>query len=156
MKTIREIAEEIGVTKQAIFYRINKPPLAQALQSLVSKENGTLMIPLDAEKLIKQAFSEPDTVETPTKSTKITELLCVTTDALVAQLAEKDRQIAELTSIIKEQSKLMKKLIKPKWRRGKKPAKQKKLHPKIEQYLNPNKNTCSLPEQLAPSQTPPN
>lgn len=56
MKTIQEIAEEIGVTRQAVYYRIKRPPLSNALKSLVSKENGILTVSFDGENLIKQAF----------------------------------------------------------------------------------------------------
>jgi predicted DNA-binding protein YlxM (UPF0122 family) len=58
MKTIKQIADELGVTKQAIFYRINKPPLSNTVKSLMSKFDGVLMVSLDGEKLIRQAFKE--------------------------------------------------------------------------------------------------
>ena len=67
MKTIREIAEEIGVTKQAIFYQMKKPPLSNTLRGLVSKENGLLTVSFDGEKLIKQAFSSDVPSKTPSK-----------------------------------------------------------------------------------------
>ncbi|MCL2378131.1 MAG: hypothetical protein FWC77_03290 [Defluviitaleaceae bacterium] len=129
MKTIREIAEEIGVTKQAVFYRISKPPLSLALQSLVTKENGILMIPFDAEILIKQAFNMPVIVKKPSKGSEKIAMLCNVTDGLLAQLRQKDRQIAELTTIIKT-------LSKAKFQKRKKPVKQKQTRPKIEKLLN--------------------
>jgi len=52
MKTIKQIANEVGVSKQAIFYRIRKEPLSNKLDGLISKENGVLMISLDGEKPI--------------------------------------------------------------------------------------------------------
>jgi len=58
VKTIKQIADEIGVSKQAVFYRMRKPPLSNALQSLTSKENGVLTVDFDGERLIKQAFEE--------------------------------------------------------------------------------------------------
>jgi len=58
MKTIKQIADEIGVSKQAVFYRIYKPPLSNALQSFISKIDGVLMVEFDGETLIKQAFSK--------------------------------------------------------------------------------------------------
>ena len=60
MKTIKQIADEIGVTKQAVFYRIKRPPLSNALQHLISKNEGVLMVDIYGEALIKQAFSESD------------------------------------------------------------------------------------------------
>jgi len=53
MKTIRELAEEIGVTKQAIFYHMNKPPLSNELQGLASKE--ARIVNNRAEKIAERA-----------------------------------------------------------------------------------------------------
>jgi len=58
VKTIKQIADEIGVSKQAIFYRMKRPPLSNTLRSLTTKLDGILMVSFDGEKLIKQAFSE--------------------------------------------------------------------------------------------------
>lgn len=66
-KTIKEISEEIGVSKQAIFKRIKKEPLSTSLQGLMSKVDGRLIVSVDGEKLIKSAFSSdfvPDEVST--------------------------------------------------------------------------------------------
>ena len=35
-KTVREIAEEIGVSKQAVFKKINRQPLSTKLEGLTS------------------------------------------------------------------------------------------------------------------------
>jgi len=67
MKTIRQIADEIGVSKQAIFYRIKKSPLSNTLQPFTSKLDGVLMVSFDGEVLIKQAFSRHDGVKEPSK-----------------------------------------------------------------------------------------
>ena len=56
IKTIREIAEEIGVSKQAVFKKINRQPLSTELMGLTSTFGGRLMVSVDGEKLIKQAF----------------------------------------------------------------------------------------------------
>ena len=56
IKTIREIAEEIGVSKQAVFKKINRQPLSTELMGLTSTVDGRLMVSVDGEKLIKQAF----------------------------------------------------------------------------------------------------
>lgn len=64
-KTIREIAAEIGVSKQAIFKRIKKEPLSTSLRGLMSTVDGRLVVSVDGEKLIKSAFlpDEPSTVD---------------------------------------------------------------------------------------------
>lgn len=59
-KTIKEIAEEIGVSKQAVFKKIKREPLSTSLQGLTTTVDGRLMVEVDGEKLIKQAFFEID------------------------------------------------------------------------------------------------
>ena len=44
IKTIREIADEIGVSKQAVFKKINRPPLSTELTGLTSTVDGRLMV----------------------------------------------------------------------------------------------------------------
>lgn len=56
IKTIREIADEIGVSKQAVFKKINRQPLSTELMGLTATVDGRLMVSVDGEKLIKQAF----------------------------------------------------------------------------------------------------
>jgi len=99
MKTIKQIATEIGVTKQAVFYKIRKPPLSDSLQPYISTDDGTLMVSVDGETLIKQAF-KIDRKETPSpvKET-ITETLI---DMLRLELEAKNRQIEEQQFTIKD------------------------------------------------------
>lgn len=120
MKTVKQIADEIGVTKQAVFYRIKRPPLSNALQSLTAKENGVLMVSFDGETLIKQAFfsdtvksfgdKEPSKENTPFDGDMLQllrENIVVLQEQLSVkdrQLQEKDKQLEELTAIIREQA----------------------------------------------------
>jgi len=110
MKTIRQIAEEIGVTKQAVFYRIKNPPLSNTLHSLMTKENGILMVSFDGETLIKQAF-EADTAKTfddkkPSSENvifdTILDMLRRELETKNEQLTEKDKQIASLTTLLEQ------------------------------------------------------
>ena len=57
MKTISQIAKEIGVTKQAVHQKIKKEPLSSSLRQFTSTVVNTLMIDVDGEMLIKSAFS---------------------------------------------------------------------------------------------------
>ncbi len=69
MKTIRQIADEIGVSKQAVFKKIKREPLSTSLQGLTATVDGKLrMVEVDGEKLIKQAFSEKLHRQPPTTS----------------------------------------------------------------------------------------
>jgi len=113
MKTILQIATEIGVTKQAVFYRIKRPPLSNALQSLTTKENGVLMVSFDGETLIKSAF-HVETVKSfvakePSKENtffdgEIIKLLQDNIIILQEQLKIKDKQIEELTATVRIQA----------------------------------------------------
>jgi len=106
MKTIKQIANEVGVSKQAIFYRIRKEPLSNKLDGLISKENGVLMISLDGEKLIKKAFdTENEEIfvdkETPNKyktENSFDDILMV----LKEQLEVKDNQLEVANATIRE------------------------------------------------------
>lgn len=124
MKTIRQIADEIGVSKQAVFKKIKREPLSTSLQGLTATVDGKLMVEVDGEKLIKQAFSEiaPSTTDNQLTgtvdglvdgaSTKNAEkttgvdgvisVLQATIDTLQGQLAVKDKQIAELNERLSE------------------------------------------------------
>ena len=64
-KTVKEIADEIGVSKQAVFKKMKREPLSTGLQGLTTTVDGRLMVSVDGEKLIKQAFlgREPSTTD---------------------------------------------------------------------------------------------
>ena len=121
MKTIRQIADEIGVSKQAVFKKIKREPLSTSLQGLTATVDGRLMVEVDGEKLIKQAFSEiaPSTtdnqltgavdglVDAPStknaENHEVSDLVCVlqaTIDTLQGQLEVKDRQIEQQAQTI--------------------------------------------------------
>lgn len=126
MKTIRQIADEIGVSKQAVFKKIKREPLSTSLQGFTATVDGRLMVEVDGEKLIKQAFSEiaPSTTDNQltgavdglvdAPSTKNAEktaevdgvisVLQATIDTLQGQLEVKDRQIEELNARLAEVS----------------------------------------------------
>ena len=57
IKTIREIADEIGVSKQAVFKKINRQPLSTELMGLTATVGGRLMVSVEGERLIKRTFS---------------------------------------------------------------------------------------------------
>ena len=114
MKTIKQIADELGVSKQAIFYRIKRPPLSNTLQSLTSKIDGVLMVHFDGETLIKQAFDKSTVKEfgnfgdkEPSKENtlfdgEIIKLLQNNIVVLQRQLDIKDEQIRELNERLAE------------------------------------------------------
>ena len=122
MKTIRQIADEIGVSKQAVFKKIKREQLSTSLQGLTATVDGRLMVEVDGEKLIKQAFSEiaPSTttnqltgavdglVDAPSTKNEekmaevdgVISVLKATIDTLQGQLEVKDRQIEQQAQTI--------------------------------------------------------
>jgi len=112
MKTIREIADEIGVSKQAVFKKIKREPLSTSLRGLTSTVDGRLTVSVDGEKLIKQAFSQdvPSTDHQPVDGVVdgqvdgpvdgMIAVLQATIDTLQGQLEVKDRQIEQQTQTI--------------------------------------------------------
>jgi len=120
MKTIKQIADEIGVSKQAVFYRIKRPPLTETLQPFISQDDGVLMVTLDGEALIKQAFNfgekehvlndkepvfhskEPENPIKDTITETLVDMLKLELEAKNRQIETKDVQIGEQQAIIKD------------------------------------------------------
>lgn len=107
MKTIRQIADEIGVSKTAV----NKQIANLGLRSGLRKNGNQFAIDEHQEALIKQAFSEKSQTEienqtqtkTQTENHEVSDLVCVlqaTIDTLQGQLEVKDKQIEKLTEAL--------------------------------------------------------
>lgn len=107
MKTIRQIAEELGVSKTAV----NKQIANLGLRSSLRKNGNQFAIDERQEMLIKQAFLEKSQTEnenqsqtkTKTENHEVSDLVCalqVTVNTLQGQLAVKDRQIEQLTEAL--------------------------------------------------------
>lgn len=115
MKTIRELAGELGVSKQAVHQKIKRHPLSNDLRQFISTVGGVVYIDEQGEMLIKQAFSQRklmsdhavDVNESSTNvnessivDSKTFELLQENFKVLQAQLAEKDEQIKNLNAAL--------------------------------------------------------
>lgn len=136
MKTIKQIADEIGVSKQAIFKKIKKEPLSTSLQGFISTVDGRLIVSVDGETLITNEFrkKQPSTVvdnQPTTKTQQIDSLIAMLREELKAkddqisrlsdqldtqlqqkdkQMEEKDKQISEVTKLLDQQQQLHMKL----------------------------------------------
>lgn len=55
LKTIKEIADEIGVSKQAVWQKIKKESSID-LRQFTSKKGNTVYVDIDGQKTIKNAF----------------------------------------------------------------------------------------------------
>ena len=107
MKTIRQIADEIGVSKTAVSKQIANLGLRSGLR----KNGNQFAIDEHQEALIKQAFLEKSQTEnanqsqtkTQTENQEVGDLVCVlqaTIDTLQGQLEVKDRQIEQQAQTI--------------------------------------------------------
>ena len=119
MKTIRQIADEIGVSKQAVYKRY-KGKLYTVCAPYAHTEQGVLYLSEQAETLIKQDFlrdgcpngSHTDThtersigaVPEQSQEAGVVAVLQATIDTLQGQLEVKDRQIEELNARLAEVS----------------------------------------------------
>lgn len=110
-KTVKQLSEELGVTKQAIFDK--KKQLESELVDLVVKFDGVWYFTLQAETLIKQAFNkkEPSSalhqLDTKNNTDFIGNLIATLQHQLEVkdrQLETKNKQIEELTQTIKLQA----------------------------------------------------
>ena len=69
MKTVAQIAREIGVSKQAVHDKRKREPLKSQLQGLTELVDNTLYISLDGESLIKSTFNKNPSSEMLDEST---------------------------------------------------------------------------------------
>lgn len=115
MKTIRQIADEIGVSKQAVYKRY-KGKLHTVCAPYAHTEQGVLYLSEQAETLIKQDFLKDDrsngahtdthtersigAVPEQPKEADIVSVLQATIDTLQGQLEVKDHQIEKLTAAL--------------------------------------------------------
>ena len=113
MKTIRQIADEIGVSKQAVYKRY-KGKLHTVCAPYAHTEQGVLYIEEQGETLIKQDFlhtecsigahterSNGAALEHP-ENVGVIAVLQTTIDTLQGQLAIKDKQIEDLNARLAE------------------------------------------------------
>lgn len=114
-KTIKEIADEIGVSKQAVYKRY-KGKLYTVCAPYAHTEQGVLYLSEQGESLIKQDFLRDDCSNgahtyahtersigaalEQQKKDGILEVLQTTIDTLQEQLRVKDRQIEQLSSAL--------------------------------------------------------
>ena len=117
MKTIRQIADEIGVSKQAVYKRY-KGKLHTVCAPYAHTEQGVLYLSEQAETLIKQDFLKDDRsigahTDTHTERSNgaalehpenvgVIAVLQTTIDTLQGQLAIKDKQIENLNARLAE------------------------------------------------------
>ena len=127
MKTIREIAEEIGVSKQAVYKRY-KGKLYEFILPFARLVDGTIYIMEQGESIIKQDFLDSSAY------------MEYASDALIlmlrAELESKNRQITELTDVIKTLTKGSSELGKSSPKKRKKHVNQTKKSIPVERLIS--------------------
>lgn len=115
-KTIKEIAEELGVSKQAVFKKIKKEPLSTSLQQFISTVDGVVYISVDGAKLVAEAFNKdsPSTVVDNQPSTnhqlvydQLIATLQENQELLRKEIEEKNKQIQQLQKLLEQQQLLL-------------------------------------------------
>lgn len=110
-KTIRELAEELGVSKTAIRKRMNADFREKYTENL---PGNPIAIDDEGCKLIEESFRKPpetfaetpETKQKPIPETPETKFLQEEITFLRSQLEEKDRRLAELTEALVNEQKL--------------------------------------------------
>ena len=116
METIKEIAAELGVSKQAVWQRVKRNAELSALLAAHSEKiNGTINVDSvlaqairnqypDRNFAAKTAVNVDETVDETTVNVDVNTLIATlqnTVDSLKSQLTVKDKQIDELTAMLK-------------------------------------------------------
>lgn len=101
MKTMKQIADELGIDKQKVYRYIKKEKINEAHQ-----KNGVKHYDEAAEKRIKQAFREKEVVRGSGSSDAVIDVLLMQSEILKKQLDAKDKQIEELQKIINQEQQL--------------------------------------------------
>lgn len=103
MKTIKQIADELGVSKTAVRKKIENLGLRSGLQ----KNGNQFAIDENQEKLIKTAFSGSESeTRTQTDSQTETETVSALVSMLQRELDAKNEQIAHLQKLLDQEQQL--------------------------------------------------
>lgn len=94
-KTIKEFAEELGVSKQAIRKHFDKLPIKLTPKLI----NGKYVISIKAQEFIKKSINQTSQVDTKVDSS--------VDSVLILELKEKNKQIYHLQEVIETQQKLL-------------------------------------------------
>lgn len=114
-KTVKQIADELGVSKQAVHQKRKAKALATALQPFTTTVDGVVYISEEGEKLLKEAFLGADRKAVDgNKFTPVDGQVDAPEHPLYAilkeELAAKNRQIEQLQAQLAEQTQINKEL----------------------------------------------
>lgn len=105
MKTIKELADELGLPKDKVKYQVGKLP-----DNCMDKSGNITRLTPDGVAIIKRLLvgnvSQPTSEEFTQLSNSIVAVLQSNIDTLHAQLETKDKQISDLTEMLNTSQKL--------------------------------------------------
>ncbi|EUJ42329.1 MarR family transcriptional regulator [Listeria fleischmannii] len=108
-KTIKELAEEFGVTKQTIQYHLKSLPTKETTKS----DKGYILIKPNGQNILRGKIQvkidkENDKItDKESISLSVIELLEKQLDAATLQLKEKDKQLASIQKLLDQQQQLL-------------------------------------------------
>lgn len=109
MKTIKQIADELGIDKQKVYRFVKKNHINEVHHEALQK-NDVKYYDEVAESLIKSAFLESEVHHEALQSTSndaVIDVLLMQSEALQKELEIKNRQIEELTKMLSDNQKLL-------------------------------------------------
>ena len=101
-KTIKQIADELGIDKQRVYRYIKKNHINEAHQ-----KNGVMYYDEAVESSIKQAFLQNEPHQASASSDTVIDVLVKQSEMLQKELEIKNRQIEELNERLAENQKLL-------------------------------------------------
>jgi len=111
--TIKEIAEIIGVSKQAVHKKIKHEPLSTSLRQFMTTKDNTIYITVDGYNLINTTFSKDNatTVDSNDDDNKVDETTTKFIDSLQSQITFLIEQVNLKDDLLKEKDKKIDELI---------------------------------------------
>lgn len=104
-KTIKQIADELGISKQAVFKRIDN----LGLRSKLTKIDNQLMVEKEQENMIKSAFSEKQPSTKPSTKPSTSLQLETVNDAVVDVLLNQSEMLKNELKIKNKHCRIRKK-----------------------------------------------
>lgn len=139
-KTIKQMADALGVDKQRVYRYIKKNCISEAHQ-----KNGVMYYDEVVEKRIKQAFSQNEPYQENASSDTVFDVLLKQSEMLRKELEIKNKQISDLNDRLAECQKLLDQYQKL--------SAMEKVVQKIEMENNPEKEKESLTPSSAEPET---
>jgi len=101
MKTLKQIADEIGIDKQKVYRFVKKNCINEAHQ-----KNGVMYYDEVAESKIKQGFVSNEVHQESTSSEAVIDVLLKQSETLQKELDIKNQQIANLQKLLDQEQQL--------------------------------------------------